>query len=77
LLEHLDARGFFISAGAACASQKTEASSVTRALGLSRERGLEVFRVSFSQETSIAQAEDAARAIITAARELRGEAHAT
>ena len=76
LLEALDRRGVEISAGAACASQKDEPSNVMRALGLSRERGLEVFRVSFGKDATVADATRAAQAIVRAARELRGEVHA-
>ena len=48
LVEDLDARGIRVGAGAACAAHTNEPSSVLTALGLSRERALEVFRVSFS-----------------------------
>lgn len=48
LVEDLDARGIRVSAGAACAAHTNEPSNVMTALGLSRERALEVFRVSFS-----------------------------
>ncbi len=72
----LDARGIYISAGAACASQRQEPSNVTRALGLSRERGLEVFRVSFPSDADAAVGVFAAEAVAAAARSLRGESHA-
>lgn len=47
VVEDLDARGIAIGAGAACAAHSNEPSNVLRALGLSRERATEVFRVSF------------------------------
>ncbi|MCC6807970.1 MAG: aminotransferase class V-fold PLP-dependent enzyme [Deltaproteobacteria bacterium] len=48
LVEDLDALGVQIASGAACSAHTNEPSSVLTALGLSRERAIEVFRVSFS-----------------------------
>jgi cysteine desulfurase len=73
LVEALDRRGIAVSAGAACASALGEASDVMRAMGYSRERALEAFRVSFGYAHSADQARRLAASIGEVARELRGE----
>jgi cysteine desulfurase len=73
LAERANDAGLALSYGAACASQSQEPSNVMKALGLSRERGLEVFRVSFSSDASADEGVAAADALATLARALRGE----
>jgi cysteine desulfurase len=73
LAEDLDARGVYISAGAACAARSNEPSSVLTGLGLSRERALEVFRVSFFGDETDAQVTDAVRIVKEVIDKRRGE----
>jgi cysteine desulfurase len=69
LLHALEARGIYVSAGSACASQHKGPSHVLQAIGLPDDVG--TLRVSFSRETTDEEVALAARALIDEARALR------
>lgn len=71
LLHSLEARGVYVSAGSACASQSPHPSHVLRALGVSEDMG--TIRASLSKLTSEADVDTAARIIVDEARALRAE----
>lgn len=71
MVERLSDRGVYISSGAACAAASNEPSSVLLALGLSRERALEAFRVSFGFDVTVEQAQAVALAIAEVAAQAR------
>jgi cysteine desulfurase len=73
LVEELGKEQVFISSGAACSAQRNEPSSGALALGMSRERALEVFRVSFGFQSSVNAAQHVAQAIAKVCQRLRGE----
>ncbi|MCL2573924.1 MAG: cysteine desulfurase [Defluviitaleaceae bacterium] len=67
LLNALSAEGVYISAGAACSSnkkQKKEEAAVLEAYGLSKERSQSAVRISFSPETTQEEIKEAAEAFI-------------
>jgi cysteine desulfurase len=69
LLHALEARGVFVSSGSACASRQRGRSHVLRAMGLPDH--LETIRVTLSRDTTAAEVEAAAAAILAAVREIR------
>ncbi len=72
LVMALDLAGVAVSRGAACTSGTTETSPSLRALGLTTEQALEVFRVSLGPETDDAAVELAVERIERVLRRLRG-----
>ena len=74
LLERCDARGIAFSTGSACHSRDdntAKASHVLTAIGLDRKAAREVIRISFSADTTTAQAAAAAQIIAQEAAALR------
>jgi cysteine desulfurase len=69
LLHALEARGVYVSSGSACASRQRGRSHVLRAIGLPDH--LEAIRVTLSRETTAAEIETAAAAVVAAVKELR------
>jgi cysteine desulfurase len=69
LLHALEARGVFVSSGSACASRQRGRSHVLRAIGLPDH--LETIRVTLSRETTDAEVDTAAAAILAAVQEIR------
>ncbi|MBI5479824.1 MAG: cysteine desulfurase [Deltaproteobacteria bacterium] len=69
LLHALEARGVYVSSGSACASRQRGRSHVLRAIGLADH--LETIRVTLSRETSEAEIDAAATAILAALGEIR------
>lgn len=75
LVERLDRCLVFASSGAACAAQRLEPDALS--LGLSRERAVEVFRVSFPLHGSLADAHAVAETVIREATAMRAGAGQT
>jgi cysteine desulfurase len=74
LLNALSAEGVYISAGAACSSnkkQKKEEATVLMAYGLSAERAQTAVRVSFSPENTMEEIDIAAEIFVKCALDLR------
>jgi cysteine desulfurase len=69
LLHALEARGVYVSAGSACASRSRGPSHVLKAIQLPDDVG--TLRVSFSRDTTAAEVDTAAAALIDEARKLR------
>lgn len=69
-LHHLETRGVCVSAGSACQAGKQDLSPVTLALGLSPDEARRVMRFSFSNTTTVAEAEQAALLLAEVATEL-------
>ena len=69
LLHALEARGVFVSSGSACASRQRGRSHVLRAIGLPDH--LEAIRATLSRETTAAEVDEAAAAMLAAVREIR------
>ncbi|MBQ1312223.1 MAG: cysteine desulfurase [Blautia sp.] len=59
LLHALEDRGVYISAGSACSSHKRKPSATLSAMGLSREQIESTVRISFSEENTLQEAEQA------------------
>ena len=71
MVDRASERGVFMSSGAACAAASNEPSSVLLAMGLSRERALEAFRVSFGFSVTPAQAAEVASVVAAIAAQVR------
>jgi cysteine desulfurase len=71
MVERANERGVCISSGAACAAAANEPSSVLLAMGLSRERALEAFRVSFGFAVTREEAVSVASVVSAIAAEVR------
>jgi cysteine desulfurase len=69
LLHALEARGVFVSSGAACAARQRARSHVLRAIGLPDR--LETVRVTLSRETTAAEIDAASAALLEAVSEVR------
>ncbi len=67
----LDRMGVSASSGAACSSGSVEPSHVLLACGYSQEEAKQGLRFTFGRETTIEEAEEAARRVIEAAAQLR------
>lgn len=75
LLNALSARGIYISAGAACSSNKRrrdEENAVLRAYGLSSQRAGTAVRISFSAENTLDEAKTAGKIFVDCLGGLRG-----
>lgn len=70
VMHHLERRGVYASAGAACQSRKNEQSPSFAALGLTPDDARSVLRFSFARTTTRAEAEFAAQALVDVRREL-------
>ena len=71
MLMALDARGFEVSAGAACASGAVEPSAVMLAMGVPRELAICALRLSMGRTTRAADVDGLLRAIAAAAAAVR------
>jgi cysteine desulfurase len=71
MLMALDARGFEISAGAACASGAVEPSAVFRAMGVPREIAICALRLSMGRTTSPEDVEGLLNALVECAGHAR------
>jgi len=70
-MHHLEARGVLVSTGSACQAGKSEVSPSLLAAGLDVEQSRHVLRFSFSRFTTEDEVEQAARALVEVAAELR------
>ncbi|MCE9595483.1 MAG: cysteine desulfurase [Planctomycetes bacterium] len=70
VMHHLERRGVYVSAGAACQSKKGAQSPSLAALGLGEDEARHVLRFSFARTTTVAEAEFAAQALVEVQREL-------
>jgi cysteine desulfurase len=70
VMHHLERRGVYVSAGAACQSKKETQSPSLAALGLGEDEVRHVLRVSFARTTTLEEAEFAAQALVDVQREL-------
>lgn len=71
MVDWLSDQGVMVSSGPACSSANNEPSEILRARGVSRERALEAFRVSFGFESTVDEALSVAATVARGARELR------
>ncbi len=79
VLLELERRGVVCSSGSACAAGSSEPSAVLLALGLDDETAHSAVRLSWTQDTSAADLDEAARAVVASVRTVRslGAAGAT
>ncbi|MBI5433372.1 MAG: cysteine desulfurase [Planctomycetes bacterium] len=70
VMHHLERRGVYVSAGAACQSKKGAQSPALAAIGLAPDEARHVLRISFARTTKRAEAEFAAQALVEVLREL-------
>ncbi|MCK6445162.1 MAG: cysteine desulfurase [Planctomycetes bacterium] len=70
VMHHLERRGVYASAGAACQSRKNEQSPSFAALGIAPDDARSVLRFSFARTTTREEAEFAAQTLVDVRREL-------
>jgi cysteine desulfurase len=76
MLMALDARGFEVSAGAACASGAVEPSAVFRAMGVPRDIAICALRLSMGRTTTRGDVEGLLAAVVECAAQVRAESPA-
>jgi cysteine desulfurase len=70
VMHHLERRGVYVSAGAACQSHKSAHSPSYAALGIGSDEARHVLRISFARTTTREEAERGAQAFVEVLREL-------
>ncbi|MBQ4347746.1 MAG: hypothetical protein IJC39_04800 [Firmicutes bacterium] len=71
MLNSMEAKGLFASAGSACSSRRDTRSHVLMGMGLAPERADSALRFSFSPQNTLDEARKAAEIFIASARFLK------